>query len=60
MIELDFQQFHDQKYREQGYELYVLKNGLGGILYIGISKNDIWQRWFGWVAVPMRLTRQKA
>ena len=48
MIELDFQQFHDQKYREQGYELYVLKNGLGGILYIGISKNDIWQRWFGW------------
>ena len=48
MIELDFQQFHDQKYREQGYELYVLKNGLGGILYIGISKSDIWQRWFGW------------
>jgi len=48
MIELDFQQFHDQKYREQGYELYVLKNGLGDVLYIGISKNDIWQRWFGW------------
>jgi len=48
MIELDFQQFHDQKYREKRYELYILKNGLGDILYIGISKNDIWQRWFGW------------
>jgi hypothetical protein len=48
MIELDFQQFHDQQYREQRYELYILKNGLGEILYIGISKNNIWQRWFGW------------
>src|SRR5687767_4685679 len=48
MIELDFQQFHDQQYREQRYELYMLKNGLGDILYIGISKNDIWERWFGW------------
>ena len=48
MIELDFQQFHDQKYRERRYELYILKNGLGDILYIGISKNDVWQRWFGW------------
>ena len=40
MIELDFQQFHDQKYREKRYELYVLKNGLGDILYIGISKME--------------------
>jgi len=48
MIELDFIQFHEQQYREKRYELYVLKNGLGDILYIGISKNDIWQRWFGW------------
>ena len=48
MIELAFQQFHDQQYREQRYELYMLKNGLGDILYIGISKNDIWERWFGW------------
>ncbi len=47
MIELDFQQFHDQKYREQRYELYLLKNGLGDILYIGISTVNIWGRWFG-------------
>jgi len=48
MIELDFVQFHEQHYREQRYELYVLKNGLGDILYIGISKSNIWERWFGW------------
>ena len=48
MIELDFLQFHEQKYRENRYELYVLKNRLGDILYIGISKNNIWERWFGW------------
>jgi hypothetical protein len=48
MIELDFIQFHEQKYRENRFELYVLKNELGDILYIGISKRDIWERWFGW------------
>jgi len=48
MIELDFLQFHEQKYREKRYELYVLKNGLGDILYIGISKSNVWERWFGW------------
>jgi hypothetical protein len=26
----------------------VLKNGIGDILYIGISTVDIWERWFGW------------
>jgi hypothetical protein len=48
MIELDFLQFHEQKYPEKGYELYVLKNGFGDILYIGISTMNIWERWFGW------------
>src|SRR6266545_3307801 len=48
MIELDFSQFHEKKYREHRYGLYVLKNGLGDVLYVGISKNDIWERWFGW------------
>ena len=48
MIELDFLQFHEQKYREKRYELYVLKNGLGDILYIGISQSNVWERWFGW------------
>ena len=48
MIELNFKQFHEQQYRENRYELYVLKNETGNILYVGISKRDIWERWFGW------------
>lgn len=48
MIELNFIQFHEQQYHEDGYELYVLINGLGNVLYIGISSVDIWERWFGW------------
>ncbi len=48
MIELEFIQFHKQQYRNNRYELYVIKNGLGDILYIGISSRDIWERWFGW------------
>jgi hypothetical protein len=48
MIELDFLQFHEERYRKKRYELYVLKNGLGDILYIGISTGSIWERWFGW------------
>jgi len=48
MIELDFLQFHEQQYQENGYDLYVLKNGLGDILYVGISHQSIWERWFGW------------
>jgi len=41
MIELNFIQFHEQQYLEKGYELYILKNGLGDILYIGISTKNI-------------------
>lgn len=47
MIEWDFIQFHEQQFLEKGYELYILKNGLGDILYIGISTKNIWERWFG-------------
>ena len=48
MIELTFLQFHKQQYRENGFELYVVTNGAGDVLYVGISKNNIWERWFGW------------
>jgi hypothetical protein len=48
MIELSFWDFHEGKYDEEGYSLYVMKNGFGGILYIGISQLDIWSRWFSW------------
>src|SRR5271157_2690979 len=48
MIELEFIQFHEQKYRGKRYELYMLNNGVGDILYIRISTRDVWERWFGW------------
>jgi hypothetical protein len=48
MIELNFVEFHDQNYVDQGFCLYIVKNEIEGILYIGISTNDIWERWFGW------------
>jgi hypothetical protein len=48
MIELTFWNFHEQKYDEKNYGLYVMKNGFGGVLYVGISTVDIWSRWFAW------------
>lgn len=48
MIEVVFERFHDQDYVEKGYDLYVMKNGPGDPLYVGISTRSIWERWFGW------------
>lgn len=48
MIELSFLQFHEQQFQEQQYCLYVVKNASEDILYVGISENDVWERWFGW------------
>jgi hypothetical protein len=48
MIELRFDDFHKQNYEDKGYRLYVIKNELGDVLYIGISTVDVWKRWFGW------------
>lgn len=48
MIELRFEDFHEQNYEDKGFCLYVLKNGLGDVLYVGISAVDVWSRWFGW------------
>ena len=48
MIELTFQDFHEQQYEDNQYSLYVMKNNLGTVLYVGISTNDVWERWFSW------------
>ncbi len=48
MIEIDFERFRHQDYREAGYRLYMMKNGLGNVLYVGISHQSIWNRWFDW------------
>jgi hypothetical protein len=46
MIEITFDDFHEHNFHEEGFMLYVLKNGLGDALYVGISRNNIWSRWF--------------
>jgi hypothetical protein len=48
MIEIDFEKFGDQDFVDEGYELYVMKNGSGAVLYVGITTQSIWERWFGW------------
>lgn len=48
MIEIEFERFHDQDYIDEGFELYVMKNGFGDALYVGITSQDVWERWFGW------------
>lgn len=61
MIEITFEQFHNQEYVDvqevdpPDYQLYVVKNGLGEVLYVGISKVDIWERWFGGAAGHMQV-----
>ena len=48
MIEITFKEFYEYKYIEDGFnELYIMKNGLDEVLYIGISEQNIWNRWFG-------------
>jgi hypothetical protein len=47
VIEIDFASFYGQEYADEGYDLYVMKNGIGSVLYIGISRRSIWERWFG-------------
>jgi len=46
MIEITFEDFHEHNFHEEGFVLYVLKNGLDDPLYVGISRNNIWSRWF--------------
>jgi len=48
MIEMSFEDFHEQKYEDKSFRLYVIKNGLGDVLYVGISTQNVWKRWFGW------------
>lgn len=49
MLEITFKEFCELEYEEDGpHELYVVKNGLDETLYIGITSQKIWDRWFGW------------
>jgi len=49
VIEITFKEFYLRTYpQEEFHELYLMKNELGEVLYVGISSQDIWDRWFGW------------
>ena len=48
MIEIDFKTLCDQGYASDEYhQLYVVFNGKGDVLYIGITRRNVWERWFG-------------
>ncbi|MBI3170265.1 MAG: hypothetical protein HYZ22_17410 [Chloroflexi bacterium] len=49
MIEITFKEFYELNYQEDAFhDLYVMKNGNDEVLYVGISSQKIWDRWFGW------------
>jgi len=44
---LSFSEFYKGQFADDGFELYLLKDSDENVLYIGISKDSIWHRWFG-------------
>jgi hypothetical protein len=42
-----FSEFYKGHFADDGFELYVVKDIDGKAMYIGISRDSIWHRWFG-------------
>lgn len=47
MKSLKFSEFYRGQFADDGFELYILKDNDEKIMYIGISRDSIWHRWFG-------------
>ncbi len=47
MKSLKFSEFYKGQFADDGYELYIVKDNNEKIMYIGISRDSIWHRWFG-------------
>ncbi|HSL45239.1 MAG TPA: hypothetical protein VK897_17530 [Anaerolineales bacterium] len=47
MKSLKFSEFYKGKFADEGYELYFVKDMKEKPIYIGISRDSIWHRWFG-------------
>jgi hypothetical protein len=47
MIKLTFSEFYAGDFVDQGYELYIVKDRQQQVMYIGISRDSVWNRWFG-------------
>lgn len=55
MRALTFSEFYKGDFEDIGYELYVLRDSDNKAMYIGISRNSIWHRWFGGGASHMTI-----
>ena len=44
---LKFSEFYKGQFADDGYELYIVKDLEEKVMYIGISRDSIWHRWFG-------------
>jgi len=47
MIKIKFSDFIRHNYQDE-FCLYILRNSEDSPLYIGISRGDVWERWFGY------------
>lgn len=47
MKTLLFSEFYEGNYDEHRSELYLIKDPDENVMYIGISRDSIWHRWFG-------------
>jgi hypothetical protein len=47
MIAIRFSEFYKGDYEDHDYELYIIKDSDEKVMYIGISRDSIWHRWFG-------------
>ena len=47
MKSFKFSEFYKGQFADDGFELYLLKDTDEKVLYIGISRDSIWHRWFG-------------
>jgi hypothetical protein len=46
MKTLLFSEFYKGNYDEVGYELYLVRDTENNVMYVGISRDSVWHRWF--------------
>ncbi len=59
MIKLSFAQFFNSDFEDLGYELYIVKD-VDMVMYIGISRNSVWDRWFGGYGSHMEILSEQS
>jgi hypothetical protein len=46
MISVNFRDFLNQNYIDDAYVLYLARNSEDEILYVGMTTENVWDRWF--------------